>query len=208
MIDNKCKKCRRVGEKLFLKGERCFSQKCSMIRTPYPPGLNMKKNQRGRQSEYGRQLKEKQRLRLLFGIKERQLENYVKKSLAKKNVDVGEFLLMSLESRLDNVVFRLGLARSRNQARQIVNHGHILVEGKKVSIPSYQVKPKQTIAFKAGLKTSSFVDAYKAAGKKQNVPSWLGLDKEKLEGRVMHYPTADELEDIGRTQLILEYYSR
>jgi len=179
-----------------------------MVRNSLPPGPNIRKNRRGGFSEYGKQMKEKQRLRIFYGLREKQFSNYVHKALAKKDVDKSEFLVRNLETRLDNVIYRLGLAKSRVQGRQIVNHGHVLVNGKKVSIPSFSVKPNDVIELKPAFKGSPLIESQKAMIKKVNQPSWLNLDKETFEGKVINYPDQNDMEELGRVQSILEFYSR
>ena len=173
MLDPKCKKCRRVGEKLFLKGERCFSQKCAMIRKPYRPGLHGKSRRRRRLSEYGQQLIEKQKVRLLYGVSEKQFKNYVKATAPKK-----------------------------------VNHGHILVNQRKLDIPSYQVKKGDQIQIKEKIKKSPIFKDLKTILNKYEAPSWLGLDKEKPEGQVLALPKTEDVGKVGEMGMIIEFYSR
>jgi len=207
MINPKCKKCRRAGEKLFLKGDRCFSPKCAMVKRPNPPGIHGKAKRRGGASEFGKQLAEKQRMKRIYGISERQFKKYVKEAMVAQG-DTREILLRKLEMRLDNVVFRLGLARSRTMARQLVNHGHILVNGKRVSIPSYQVKKDQVISVNAKIKESNLMKDLAAILKKYETPSWLSLEKEKIEGKILGIPAADDLGDLNPAGLVAEFYSR
>jgi small subunit ribosomal protein S4 len=206
IIDSKCKKCRRVGQKLFLKGERCFSQKCAMIRKPYIPGLHGRSRRR-RISEYGQQLTEKQKVRHTYGISESQFKNYFKEIVDQKG-NKEELLVYKLESRLDNVVFRLGWAQSRRLARQIVNHGHILVNQRKVNIPSYQAKKGDVIQIKERSKKIALFRDLKTTLKKYEAPAWLSLDKQKLEGKIISQPKAADLGKIGEIGMIIEYYSR
>lgn len=209
MIDSKCKKCRRIGQKLFLKGERCFTPKCPMVKKPYPPGIHGKRRGKRRTalSEYGKQLKEKQRIRTTYGILERQFKRYVKEIMAKKG-DKRQLLLRKLEKRLDNLVFRLGLAKSRSSARQLVSHGHILVNQKKVNIPSYQVKVGDLISLKKKSQKLPLFENLKTSLKKQEIPSWLSLDKNKLEARVISEVPTDQSRDLQALGIIIEYYSR
>lgn len=207
MIDSKCKKCRRAGQKLFLKGERCFSQKCAMIRKPYLPGFHGKSRRKRRPSEYGRQLAEKQKLRQTYGISERQFKNYFE-AIAKRKGNKEELLISKLESRLDNVVFRLGWANSRGLARQLVSHGHILVNGRKVDIPSYQVREGDVIQIKEGSKKLALFLNLKAFLKKHESPAWLSLDKKKIEGKMISQPKLEDVGKIGELSMIIEYYSR
>ena len=206
MIDSKCKKCRRAGQKLFLKGERCFGQKCAMIRKPYIPGLHGKSRRKGI-SEYGQQLIEKQKVRHIYGVSESQFKNYFKEIVGQRG-NKEELLVNKLESRLDNVVFRLGWAQSRNLARQIVNHGHILVNQRKVNIPSCQVKKGNIIQIKEKSKKLSLFQDLKINLKKYETPAWLSLDKQKLEGKIIDQPKVADLGKIGQIGMIIEYYSR
>ncbi|MFH1551477.1 MAG: 30S ribosomal protein S4 [bacterium] len=206
IINSQCKKCRRVGQKLFLKGERCFGQKCAMIRRPYAPGVHGK-NQRRRISEYGQQLAEKQKVRNTYGISEKQFKKYFKEIVGQKG-NKEDLLVQKIESRLDNVIFRLGWTQSRRLARQIVGHGHIMVNGRKVDIPSYHVKKDDVIKIKEKSKKSSLFQDLKMILKKYDTPVWLLLDKEKIEGKVQGQPKADDMGKIGEISMIIEYYSR
>ena len=200
-----CRLCRREGIKLFLKGDRCYSDKCAMERRPYPPGMAGKK--RPRDSEYRIQLREKQKAKRIYGILEKQFRNYYK--LASKTVGItGENLLRLLESRLDNVVYRLGFAASRDEARQNVRHGHFLVDGRRVDIPSYRVKPGQVVAVAEKAKEMSVVKAAIISSSKIEIPGWLEVDVEKLQGKVLSLPTRDQIDAPVREQLIVELYSK
>ncbi len=203
--DPKCKKCRRAGQKLFLKGERCYSQKCAMIRRPYAPGIHGKA--RRRFSEYGQQLSEKQKVKRAYGISEKQFSNYFKEVLSQRG-DKEILLVQKLERRLDNLVFRLGWAASRKNARQIVNHGHILINGRKLDIPSYQVKENDVIKLKPASEKSPLFQDLKTKLKKQQVPGWVSLDKQKLEASVKSYPGIDDFDKVGELNRIIEFYSR
>jgi small subunit ribosomal protein S4 len=208
MFNSKCKICRRLGQKLFLKGERCFSPKCSMIKRSYPPGIKGKRGTRGL-SEYGKELREKQKLRFWYGLEERQLKNYVKDILAKKGkMDAESALIKKLEARLDNVIFRLGFASSRYQARQMISHGHFQVNGKKVNYPSYQLKKGDLINISPTAHKKSFFQNLKTKIKKYTPPKWLELNTEKLEGKVIGGPTLEEAAPPAEISAILEYYSR
>ncbi len=207
MLDSKCKKCRRVGQKLFLKGERCFSQKCAMIRKPYIPGLHGKSRRRKGISEYGQQLIEKQKVRHVYGISERQFKNYFKEIVDQKG-NKEELLVNKLESRLDNVIFRLSWAQSRALARQLVNHGHIVVNQRKVDIPSYQVKKGDVIQIKEKSKKIAPFRDLKLTLKKYEAPAWLSLDKQKLVGKIIGQPKIADIGKIGEIGMIIEYYSR
>ncbi|MFH1978952.1 MAG: 30S ribosomal protein S4 [Patescibacteria group bacterium] len=205
MADTKCKTCRRVGQKLFLKEERCLSPKCPISRKPYPPGRRAKRMKP--LSEYGAQLKEKQKLKFLYGLREKQFVNYVKKAMKKGGENIGLQVIQLLESRLDNIVFRLGLAKSRSSARQMVNHGHICLNGRKLSIPSAYVKKSDKISIRsqsAGKKLFEDLDIHL---KKYTPPTWLKLDKVKKEGEILGIPSTDVELDV-KPNLIIEYYSR
>jgi small subunit ribosomal protein S4 len=205
----KCRICRRLGMKLFLKGEKCFSPKCPMIKKPYPPG-NLKKRKPMPPSEYKRELIEKQKLRFWYGLSDRQLKNYVKNVLKnrKKGEDVSALLIQNLEKRLDNVVYHLGFAKSREHARQLVSHKFFLVNGKPVNIPSYILKVGDTISLKDHkLKKVLFKDL-KEKLKKQVVPNWLSLDPEKCEGKVISEPTVEKSVLPIDVPSVFEFYSR
>jgi small subunit ribosomal protein S4 len=207
--DAVCKLCRREGEKLFLKGERCVSPKCAFERRPYPPGLHGKQSQfrRRKESDYALQLRAKQKARRVYGVMERQFRRYFREAEQKRGL-TGLNLLILLESRLDSVVYRLGFAASRPQARQWVRHGHFEVNGRKVNIPSFAVKPGDVIAVRRRSHHSpSFKDValdleHRAA------PDWLSRDDETMVGRVMALPTREDIDIAINEQLIVEYYSR
>ena len=207
MVDSKCKKCRRAGQKLFLKGDRCFGPKCAMVKRPQPPGIHGKRARRGGTSEYGKQLAEKQRLKIIYGLRERQFKKYVKEAMAKKG-DSREILSRKLEMRLDNIIFRLGWARSRSLARQLVGHRHILVNGKRVNIPSYEVKKNQVISLGQKIKKSPLLIDLPTSLKKHEPPAWLFLDKQNLEGKVLNEPSVTDLGDLNPVGLVVEFYSR
>ncbi|MGB9886576.1 MAG: 30S ribosomal protein S4 [Moorellales bacterium] len=200
-----CRLCRREGVKLFLKAERCYTEKCAMERRPYPPGLHG--HGRRKVTEYGMQLREKQKAKRIYGVLERQFRNYFEKAERQKGA-TGENLLVLLERRLDNVVFRLGLAGSRPEARQLVRHGHFTVNGRKVDIPSYQVRPGDEIAVK---ETSRDLPRFKALAEAlvhRTLPAWLDVDKENLRGRVLRLPEREEIDVPVEEHLIVELYSR
>lgn len=204
-----CKICRRLGTKLFLKGERCFTPKCAMVKRPYPPGFRGKRR-KPPLSEYGKQLREKQKLRYIYNLEEKQFKNYVEEILKKRGKvkDAGEALIKILESRLDNVVYRLGFAVSRKQARQLVSHGHILVNEKPINIPSYLVQKGDCIKIKPTKIKKSFIKKLKQTLSKQTIPSWLELNVEKLEGKVQGEPTLAEAGLPVEISSIFEFYSR
>jgi small subunit ribosomal protein S4 len=200
----KCRLCRREGIKLFLKGARCFSPKCPIERRGgVPPGQHGQRRAR-RLSEFGIQLREKQKAKRLYGVLERQFQRYYKKA-AKVREATGEALLQLLETRLDNVVYRSGFALSRAVARQLVSHGHVLVDGKKVNIPSYQMKPGQTVSLTTkGLVIGQVKTALKE--KDKTIPSW--LERKAAVGKVLRLPKREEIDANLNEQLIVEYYSR
>jgi len=199
----KCKQCRREGMKLFLKGERCLTEKCAVERRSYPPG----EHGRGRikQSEYLLQLREKQKARRYYGILEKQFRNYYEKA-AKQSGITGEALLRMLETRLDNVVYRLGFAASRAQARQIIRHGHFQVNGRRVNIPSYQVRPNDIVSVKPGSPIENVVRD--ATDLTASVSSWLQADHDNLTGKVLKLPERADINTPVQEQLIVELYSK
>ncbi len=205
MISLQCKKCRRAGQKLFLKGERCFTPKCSIVKRPYPPGMHGKR--RSSVSEYGRQLREKQRIKNMYGVLERQFRNYVL-DVRDKTGDKRELLYKKLERRFDNVIYRLGLAKSRRQARQKINHNHFQVNGKRMNIPSYEVKAGDIIKLKEKSKASPLYSGLAEYLKKYQFPSWLSLDANKMEAKVLSDVSADDLSDLPSFGMIIEFYSR
>lgn len=200
---------RRIGEKLFLKGERSHSQKSALTRKPYPPGMHGH-SRKGKLSEYGTQLKSKQKVKNIYRMLEKQFKNSVKAALEIKGKDPFDQILNKLENRLDNVVFRMGLAQSRDQARQVVNHGHILVNGRKVDIPSYQVKIGEEISVREASKKSPYFNMKVTEWiKGHEAPIWLDVSKEKMTAKIRGNPTV--IESGLRTddlQAIIEFYSR
>ena len=193
MMQDKCKKCRRVGEKLFLKGERCFGPKCALARKPYPPGPATKsgKTRRASSTEYGIKLKEKQKIKFSYGLRTRQFDNYAKEAENKAGGgNVMAALYSFLESRLDNVVFRMGLTDSRSVARQIVTHGHVMVNGRRVDIPSYRISVGSKITVRPQSAVKAVFKDIDAKMKKYNPPVWLKLDKTKKEGEIIGMPAA------------------
>ncbi len=207
--DAVCKLCRREGEKLFLKGERCYSPKCAFERRPYPPGLHGQQSQfrRRKESDYAVQLRAKQKARRIYGVMERQFRRYFREAERRRGL-TGVNLLIMLESRLDNVVFRLGFAASRPQARQIVRHGHIEVNGRKVNIPSYLVQPGDVIALRANSRKKPGFKNLAEEMEHRTPPDWLSRDDRSLSGRVMALPTRKDIDVAIDEQLIVEYYSR
>jgi len=201
-----CKLCRREGLKLFLKGERFFTPKCAIDRRNQPPGQHGLRR-RGKVSDYGMQLREKQKARRTYGILERQFRRHFEMAEGRPGV-TGENLLQVLESRLDNVVYRLGIADSRPQARQIVSHGHVMVNGKKTDIPSFLCKPGDTITVRPEHINDEYFKTVLAGIGRKDVPSWLTLDTRALSGKLVTLPARADLDVNLNEQLIVEYYSR
>jgi small subunit ribosomal protein S4 len=203
--DSVCRFCRRETTKLFLKGDRCFSDKCSVERRNYPPGQHGQG--RAKSTDYGTQLREKQKVRRIYGVLEKQFRNYVHLAEKKRGV-TGENLLLLLESRLDNMVFRMGFAASRSEARQLVNHGHFLVNGRKVDIPSFRTKPGMVIELSEGSRTIPDVEESLKTVSRRGIPVWLEVDVDNFKGMIKAMPTREELPPTIREQLIVEFYSR
>jgi small subunit ribosomal protein S4 len=206
MAESKCKICRRVGEKLFLKGDRCFTQKCAVTRKPYPPGIHTRPSRRGL-SEYGTQLREKQKLRNLFHLREKQFSNYVYNAMATKGADVGETLLVSLSSRLDNIIFVAGFAQSRSVARHIVSHGHAQVNGRRTNVPSHHIATGDIVTISDNLWKTESMQTMAQLLKKHTPPAWITLDAEKKTAAVTQIPDAKNIAPFN-TKLIVEYYAR
>jgi small subunit ribosomal protein S4 len=207
VLGPKCKLCRRLGVKLCSKGERGMGGKCALVRRAYPPGVHGQKGY-GRLTDYGLHLKEKQKLKVLYGIMERQLRKYFEEAKRFKS-NTGFKMIETLERRFDNVVFRLGLASSRRQARQFVNHGHFLINGKKMDIPSYLVKKGDKISIKKTKMTEvgPMADNLKMIAKKE-ISSWLNWDDQNKQGNVIEVPSGKDL-DVGvDIKLIIEHYSK
>ena len=202
-----CRLCRREGVKLFLKGERCYTSKCAMERRPYPPGMHGQERRRTKLSDYGIRLREKQKLRRIYGVMERQFRRYFDMATRAKGM-TGRELLTLLERRLDNVVYRLGFASSRAQARQLVRHGHFTVNGRKVDIPSYLVKPGDVIAVREESKKKAYFKNLAEEMEQVSVPSWLSLDPMTLSGRVLELPKREDIDVPVNEQLVVEFYSR
>lgn len=201
-----CRQCRREGEKLYLKGDRCYSDKCAIERRPYAPGVHGQ-GRRQKLSEYGIQLREKQRTKRIYGVQEKQFRNYFAKADRQRGI-TGENLLVLLERRLDNVVYRLGFASSRKEARQLVNHGHFTLNGKKASIPSILVKVGDVIQVRESSKESPKFQELKEQAAYKTVPEWLSADAENMSGTVLSYPTREQIDTPVKEQLIVELYSR
>ena len=203
--DEQCRICRREGQKLFLKGSRCYSDKCSISRRNYAPGQHGQK--RAKLSEYGTQLREKQKTKSYYGVGEKQFRGYFQMASNKKGV-TGDNLLQILESRLDNVVYRLGFGASRAQARQLVNHGQFAVYGKKVDIPSYLVKAGDVITVRENKKENATIKANVEANAARPVPAWLELNNETLSGKVVRLASREDVDIPVEEHLIVELYSK
>lgn len=200
-----CRLCRREGDKLFLKGERCYTGKCAMDRRPYAPGQHGKR--RSKMSEYGKQLREKQKAKRIYGVLETQFYNYYEAADAKKGI-TGDNLLIILETRLDNVVYRAGLGRSRTEARQVVRHNHVLVNGKKVNIPSYLVKAGDVITIKEKSQNlQRFKDIIETTGSRL-VPEWIEADMENKQIKINEVPSREAIDIPVNETLIVELYSK
>ena len=212
MIISKCRVCRRAGEKLFLKEGKCYTPKCPVVLKTYPPGARRtgagSKRPRKTLSEYGFQLREKQKLKFFYLLRERQFKNYIQKAAKSKGSDTISRLAELLELRLDNVVYRLGLAQSRSVARQLVSHGHIMVNGKKINIPSYHVKTGDKISIRPQSASKIIFENLEIYLKKYKPPVWLEMDKDKKEGKVVGKPQAQDIEIKTNLNAIVEFYSR
>jgi len=200
-----CRLCRREKDKLYLKGDRCFTDKCAVVRHAYPPG----EHGQGRQkfSEYGQQLREKQKARRIYGVFERQFRRYFKEADRRRGV-TGEILLQLLESRLDSVVYRMGLARSRTEARQLINHGHFQVNGRKVDIPSFLTRIGDEVAVREKSRNKPVFKQIIEERDQHAVVDWLEADSEKLQGKVIRIPQREEIDVPVTEHLIVELYSR
>jgi small subunit ribosomal protein S4 len=200
-----CRLCRREGAKLFLKGDRCKTEKCAFERRPFAPGQRSLKRRRGVSTEYNNQLREKQKIRRIYGVLEKQFRLYFEEASRREGV-TGENLLKILELRLDNLVYRLGFAPSRISARQLVRHNHFLVNGKKVNIPSFKVKEGDTVQVKEKSKNVDLIHAALKSGR--DVPEWLTVDKVKLSGSVVRMPERGDMPADIQEQLVVELYSK
>lgn len=204
-IDPKCRQCRREGEKLFLKGEKCYSEKCAMERRPQAPGQHGAKNLRV--SDYGKQLREKQKIRRIYGVLERQFRLVYKEADRRRGV-TGENLLQMLESRLDSVAYRMGFGASRSEARQVVRHNGILVNGKRVNIPSYQVKPGDVIEVAEPAKNQLRIKGAVEAAEGRGFPDWVEVDVKALKGTFKARPQRSELPPTINESMVIELYSK
>ena len=206
-VSAKCRRCRRTGEKLFLKGDRCGTAKCGMVRRAYAPGVHGKKVSRN-QSGYGVQLAAKQKIKRIYGVLEKQFRKHFEEAASKPGI-TGDMLLARLEMRLDSIVYRIGLASSRAQARQIVNHGLIKVNGRKVTIPSFEVKVGDIVSANGSkLGKNYFKNIDQAIKNKKDFPSWIRFDASKMEAEIVSVPMRDEIGINVDAQIIVEYYSR
>jgi small subunit ribosomal protein S4 len=204
-----CKLCRREGEKLFLKGTRCYTPKCAIERRNYPPGAHGKGSQfrHKRESDYNRQLRAKQKARRIYGVLERQFHRYYQVALQRRGL-TGLKLLQILESRLDNVVFRLGYGSDRAEARLLVTHGHFEVNGRRTDVPSMLLSPGDIVAVRGGSRSRTYFKELPAVAEDVNVPTWLSRDLNNLSGTVVRLPERNEIDSNLQEQLIVEYYSR
>ena len=205
--ESQCRLCRREGEKLYLKGDRCYGEKCSFAKRSYAPGQHGAAAARKKRSEYGLQLREKEKVRRIYGVLEKQFRLYYKAAVRQGGV-TGENLLVLLESRLDNVVYRLGFAKSRAEARQQVRHGHITVNGRRVDIPSFRVRTGDLVAVAPKAKDMLVIKSALISNERAQVPAWLEVDIEKLQGSVLALPQRDQIDLDIREQLIVELYSK
>ena len=208
-IEAVCRMCRREGEKLFLKGARCFTPKCAFEKRGFPPGMHGKSTSArpDRVSDYGKQLRAKQKARREYGVFERQFRRYYSEAQRVRGL-TGMNLLQKLETRLDNVVYRLGFASSRAQARQLVNHGHFTVNGNRADIPSYDIHPDDVVTVTESSKDTVYFKNLKEEAEARTVPTWLACDVNNISGRVLRLPERSEIDGNLNEQLIVEYYSR
>jgi small subunit ribosomal protein S4 len=206
-IDAKCRICRRAGDKLMLKGDRCFTSKCAFERRDVPPGYTGVSKRRAKKSDRGIQLQEKQKARYTYGLLERQFRKFFAEAERLPGI-TGEILLILLERRLDNVVFRFGFASSRAQARQLVRHGHFLLNGRKTDIPSCLVKAGDAIAWREASTKKEYYKILVQEIEGRTIPGWLALDKQKMAGQIVNLPTSEDIEIKFDEKAIVEYYSR
>jgi len=203
--ESQCRLCRRETMKLYLKGDRCYSDKCAIERRNYPPGQHGQS--RGKLSDYGLQLREKQKIKRIYGLVEKQFESYFEEAERQKGVTGTNFLVL-LERRLDNTVYRFGFANSRSQARQLVRHNHFLVNGRKVNIPSYLLRPGDAIAVVEASRNLQTINESMGALPRRGLPAWLDLDASKYEGTFKTFPARDEMNLPVQEQLVVEFYSK
>jgi small subunit ribosomal protein S4 len=200
-----CRICRREGEKLFLKGDRCYTEKCAVERRKYPPGQHGQGYRK--LSDYGIQLREKQKVRKMYGLLEKQFRRYFHDAESKKGI-TGEVLLQFLETRLDSMVYRMGFAPNRRRARQLIGHGHILVNGKKVNLPSYILRKGDSITIKESSRDMPEILDSIAQSEHRGLPGWIEVDSANFVGKVLHIPSRDEIQLPVQDQLIVELYSK
>ncbi|MEW5744712.1 MAG: 30S ribosomal protein S4 [Nitrospirota bacterium] len=200
-----CRQCRREGEKLFLKGTRCYTEKCAVERRKYPPGQHGQN--RGKLSDYGVQLREKQKARKIYSIMEDQFRHYFEKASRMKGI-TGEVLLQLLERRLDNAVYRMGFALNRREARQLVRHGHFLVNGRKTDVPSFLLRPGDTVEVGEGSKQLQAIADSLSMAEHRGYPEWVEVDPQGLKGKFIRVPTREEMQLPLQEQLIVELYSK
>lgn len=206
-LDPKCKQCRRLGEKLLLKGERCFSAKCSMVKRNYPPGIHGQKSKISKTTSYAKQLREKQKAKKIYGLLEKQFRLYYLRAKKLKG-NVSQNLLMLLFMRFDNVIYKAGMANSRQMARILITHGHLQINSINVNIPSFQIKPGQTISIKpSSQKRKYWQDLFPLLAKKER-PDWITYDAKDQNLKIINYPEAKEMENIFDPKLIIEFYSK
>jgi len=201
----RCRQCRRENMKLFLKGERCFTDSCAFDRRQYAPGQHGQG--RTKFSSYGEQLREKQKVKRMYGVLEKQFRTYYHKASQRKGV-TGENLIKTLESRLDNMLFRLGFSSSRSEGRQLIKHGHFLINGKKVDVPSYLLKADDVISVRERSRKVERIKQAMETAKQRGIPRWLELNIEQFEGKVIAVPERDEITTPIKEQLIVELYSK
>jgi len=206
-LDPKCKQCRRIGEKLFLKGERCSSAKCAIVKRNYPPGIHGQKNKMKKQSVYGQQLKEKQKAKKIFGILEKQFNKYFQTAKNMKGNTSDNFLKL-LNMRFDNIVYKSGLVPSRTNARGLITQGHFMVDGKNVNIPSYQLKSGQEIKIKDSKKAKKVWQEFMTKAAKKERPDWLSFDEKAQTIKIIKQPETAELLNVFDPSLIIEFYSK
>lgn len=200
-----CRLCRRETEKLFLKGDRCFTEKCAVERRQYPPGQHGQR--RGKLSDYGVQLREKQKVRNTYGVLEKQFRKYFHRAETKKGV-TGEMLLQSLETRMDNVVYRMGFAPNRNGARQLVRHGHFMVNGKDVNVPSYNVHVGDVVEVRTSSRDLDVIKDSISRVEQRGIPSWVEMDFQSFKGKIIQIPSREDIQLTAQEQLIVELYSK
>jgi small subunit ribosomal protein S4 len=200
-----CRICRREGEKLFLKGDRCYTEKCAVERRKYPPGQHGQGYRK--LSDFGVQLREKQKVRKIYGLLEKQFRRYFYEAERRKGI-TGEVLLQLLERRLDNIVYRMGFAPNRRRARQIISHGHILVNGKEVNLPAYTVKRGDLVSIKESSREMPEITDSISKVEHRGIPSWVEIDSINFTGKVLHIPSRDEIQLPVQEQLIVELYSK